>query len=98
MSRCFCRRRCRTSWPRTVRFVLGLVRDDVDVAEITHGSERGQPPFNPMMMTACCCIPAAAAYSSHRTAEACRERVDFMSLAGLDAPDFRTISIPANGI
>src|SRR5207344_645237 len=77
------------------RFVLSLVRDDVDLAEITgtYGSERGQPPFDPTMMTAlllysyCCGI-----YSSRRIAKACRERVDFMSIVGLDAPDFRTTS------
>jgi transposase len=77
------------------RFVLNLVRDDIDLAEITgsYGSERGQPPFDPTMMTAlllysyCCGI-----YSSRRIARACRERVDFMSIVGLDAPDFRTVS------
>jgi hypothetical protein len=31
-------------------------------------------------------------YWSRRIAKACRERVDFMSIVGLDAPDFRTIS------
>src|SRR3981189_3696295 len=77
------------------RFVLSLVRDDLGLAEITgtYGSERGQPPFDPTMMTAlllysyCCGI-----YSSRRIAKACRERVDFMSIVALDAPDFRTIS------
>jgi transposase len=77
------------------RFVLGLVRDDLDLVEIagTYGSERGQPPFDPTMMTAlllysyCCGL-----YSSRRIAKACRERVDFMSIVALDAPDFRTIS------
>jgi transposase len=77
------------------RFVLSLVREAVDLARITgtYGSERGQPPFDPIMMTAlllysyCCGI-----YSSRRIAKACRERVDFMSIVGLDAPDFRTIS------
>ena len=77
------------------RFVLSLVRDDLGLAEITgtYGSERGQPPFDPTMMVAlllysyCCGI-----YSSRRIARACRERVDFMSIAALDAPDFRTIS------
>jgi transposase len=77
------------------RFVLSLVREAVDLAKITgtYGSERGQPPFDPIMMTAlllysyCCGI-----YSSRRIAKACRERVDFMSIVGLDAPDFRTIS------
>lgn len=77
------------------RFVLDLVREDINLAEITgtYGSERGQPPFDPTMMTAlllyayCCGI-----YSSRRIAKACRERVDFMSIVALDAPDFRTIS------
>src|SRR5271169_6244642 len=76
-------------------FVLSLVRDDLGLGEITgtYGSERGQPPFDPTMMTAlllysyCCGL-----YSSRRIAKACRERVDFMSMVGLDAPDFRTIS------
>jgi len=77
------------------RFVLSLVKDEVDLAEITgtYGSERGQPPFDPIMMTALllysyCC----GTYSSRRIAKACRERVDFMSIVALDAPDFRTIA------
>jgi len=77
------------------RFVLSVVRDEVDLVKITgtYGSERGQPPFDPTMMTTlllysyCCGI-----YSSRRIAKACRERVDFMSIVGLDVPDFRTIS------
>ena len=77
------------------RFVVRLVRDDLGLAGITgtYGSERGQPPFDPAMMTAlllysyCCGV-----YSSRRIAKACRERVDFMSIVALDAPDFRTIS------
>jgi hypothetical protein len=31
-------------------------------------------------------------YSSRRIAKGCRERVDFMSIVALDAPDFRTIA------
>src|SRR5436853_1163137 len=77
------------------RFVLNLVRDDINLAEMTgtYDSERGQPPFDPTMLTAlllysyCCGI-----YASRRIAKACRERVDFMSIVGLDAPDLRTIS------
>jgi hypothetical protein len=57
--------------------VLSLVRDDLDLAEITgtYGSERGQPPFDPTMMTVlllysyCCGI-----YSSRRSAKGCREQ------------------------
>src|SRR5579862_4495272 len=50
-------------------FVLNLIRDEIDLREITcsYGGERGQPPFDPVMMTAlllysyCCGI-----YSSRR--------------------------------
>jgi hypothetical protein len=35
---------------------------------------------------------AAASTPRAGIAKACRERVDFMSIVGLDAPDFRTIS------
>ena len=77
------------------RLVLNLVREDIDLAAISasYAGERGQPPFDPVMMTAlllysyCCGI-----HSSRRMAKACRERVDFMSIVGFDAPDFRTIS------
>src|SRR5260370_34884199 len=31
-------------------------------------------------------------YSSRRIAKAARERLDFMSIVGLDPPDFRTVS------
>jgi transposase len=77
------------------RFVLSVVQEEIDLCKITgsYGSERGQPPFNPVMMTAlllyACC---SSIYSSRRIAKACRERLDFMSIVGLDAPDFRTIS------
>jgi len=77
------------------RFVLNLVRDEIDLAAIvgSYNSDRGQPPFHPVMMTAlllysyCCGV-----YSSRRIAKACRERVDFMSIVALDAPDFRTVA------
>jgi transposase len=77
------------------RFVLSVVRDEVDLVKITgtYGSERGQPPFDPTMMTALLLYAyCSGIYSSRRIARACRERVDFMSMVGLDAPDFRTIS------
>jgi Transposase domain (DUF772) len=35
---------------------------------------------------------AVGIYSSRRIAKACVERVDFMAIVALDAPDFRTIS------
>ena len=40
-----------------------------------------------LLYSYCCGI-----YSSRRSAKGCRERVDFISIVGLDAPDFRTIS------
>jgi transposase len=77
------------------RFVLNVVRDEVDLGQITgtYGSEFGQPPFNPIMMTALLLYAyCSGIYSSRRIAKACGERVDFMSIVGLDVPDFRTIS------
>lgn len=77
------------------RFVLSLVQEELDLAEITgtYGSERGQPPFHPVMMTALLLYAyCSGIYSSRRIAKACGERVDVMSIVGLDAPDFRTIS------
>ena len=77
------------------RFVLALVRDEIDLAKITgtYGSERGQPPFDPVMMTTLLLYAfTQGIYSSRRIAKACRERVDFMSIVALDPPDFRTIS------
>ncbi len=48
-------------------FVLRLIKDDLDLAEITgtYGSERGQPPFDPTMM---CPALAPAAASGHAAA------------------------------
>ena len=77
------------------RFVLALIADEINLIVIVaaYSNEKGQPPFNPHMMTAlllyayCCGI-----YSSRRIALACRERVDFMSIVALDPPDFRAIS------
>ncbi len=77
------------------RFVVGLVLDHLDLREIkgAYGSERGQPPFDPAMMTALLLYAYCnGVYSSRRIAKAARERVDFMSVVGLDAPDFRTVS------
>jgi transposase len=77
------------------RFVVALVRESLDLGAITgrYTSPLGQPPFDPRLMVAlllygyCCGI-----YSSRRLAKACTERADFMMIAALDAPDFRTIS------
>jgi transposase len=76
------------------RFVLALVLEQLDLGEIeaAYASERGQPPFDPAMMTALLLYAyCTGVYSSRRIAKAARERVDFMSIVGLDAPDFRTV-------
>ena len=77
------------------RFVVTLVREELDLTEITgtYTSTLGQPPFDPRLMTALLLYGySRGIYSSRRIAQACLERVDFMAIAALDAPDFRTIS------
>ena len=77
------------------RFVVELVVEHLDLSEIeaAYASVRGQPPYDPAMMTALLLYAyCSAVYSSRRIAKAARERVDFMSIVSLDAPDFRTIS------
>jgi transposase len=77
------------------RFVVNLVRDELDLVSITgrYESEKGQPPYHPVMMTGLLLYSyCSGIYSSRRIAKACRERTDFMMIVALDAPDFRTIS------
>src|SRR6201998_1564592 len=77
------------------RFVLALVLEHLDLGEIeaVYAGERGQPPFDPAMMTGLLLYAYCnGVYSSRRIAKAARERVDFMSIVGLDPPDFRTVS------
>ena len=77
------------------RFIVGLVRESLDLKEITgsYVSGLGQPPFDPRMMVALLLHGyASGLYSSRRIARACRERNDFVMIVALDPPDFRTIS------
>ena len=77
------------------RFVVALVKDELELSAIyaSYAGEKGQPPYHPAMMTALLLYGyAVGIYSSRRLARACRERVDFMAIVALDAPDFRTIS------
>ena len=77
------------------RFVVALCRESLELAEInaSYASPLGQPPFDPVMMTALLLYAySQGIYSSRRIAKACRERVDFMAIVALDPPDFRTIS------
>lgn len=76
-------------------FVRDTVREGLDLGAITatYEEERGQPPYHPAMMTALLLYGyARGVYASRRLAQACEERVDFMAVAGLNKPDFRTIA------
>jgi transposase len=77
------------------RFVVALVTEELDLSAImtSYKGEKGQPPYHPTMMVALLLYAyAVGIYSSRRIARACAERVDFMAIVALDAPDFRTIS------
>ena len=77
------------------RFIVALVRESLDLSAITcsYTSGLGQPPFDPRLMTALLLNGyASGVYSSRRIARACIERADFIMIAALDPPDFRTIS------
>jgi transposase len=77
------------------RFVISLTREELDLTAIyaSYGGEKGQPPYHPGRMTALLLYGyAVGIYSSRRLAKACLERVDFMAIAALDRPDFRTVS------
>ena len=77
------------------RFIVGLVRESLDLKAIMCGyvSGLGQPPFDPRMMVSLLLHGyASGLYSSRRIARACCERNDFVMIVALDPPDFRTIS------
>lgn len=77
------------------RFVVALVTEELDLSAImgSYRGEKGQPPYHPAMMVALLLYAyTVGLYSSRRIAKACGERVDFMAIVALDAPDFRTIS------
>lgn len=77
------------------RLIVSLVRESLDLSAIvgSYGSELGQPPYDPRLMTALLLHGyASGLYSSRRIARAAVERADFMMIVAGDAPDFRTIS------
>jgi transposase len=77
------------------RLVVSLVREQLSLAEISasYCGEKGQPPYDPVMMTALLLYSyCVGLYASRRIAKACRERTDFLMIVALDAPDFRTVS------
>jgi transposase len=76
-------------------FVRNTVMEALDLSAILdcYSEERGYPPYHPVMMTALLLYAyCQGIYSSRRIAKACRERVDFMAVTGMQRPDFRTIS------
>lgn len=76
-------------------FVRDLVREELDLSAILedYDEARGQPPYDPWMMTALLLYGyAQGLYSSRRLARACEERLDFLAVTALNKPDFRTIS------
>ena len=79
-----------------VHVIRNLVIQELDLSQIMnqYREERGQPPFHPQMMTALLLYGyCVGIYSSRRIARACRQRVDFMALLGMQKPDFRTINL-----
>jgi transposase len=76
-------------------FVRDLVREELDLSAIfaEYVEERGFPPYHPTMMTAVLLYAyTQGVYSSRRIARACETRVDFMAVAAMQRPDFRTIN------
>jgi transposase len=79
-----------------VHFIRNLVVEELDLSEIMsqYQEERGYPPMHPQMMTALLLYSyCQGIYSSRRIARACRQRVDYMALTGMQHPDFRTVNL-----
>ena len=79
-----------------VHFIRNLVMEQLDLSEILgqYVEERGYPPMHPVMMTALLLYSySQGIYSSRRMARACKQRVDYMALTGMQKPDFRTINL-----
>jgi len=79
-----------------VQFILNLVREDLELSEILneYQEERGYPPYHPVMMTALLLYSYCQGnYSSRRIARACKQRVDYLALTGMQKPDHRTVNL-----
>lgn len=78
-----------------VHFIRKLVTEDLELGAIYahYKKTKGQPPYDPRLMTAlllyACC---RGIYSSRRIEMACEERLDFRALVGSGRPDHSTIS------
>jgi transposase len=76
-------------------FIREVVREQLDLSAIldTYDEERGFPPYHPTMMTAVLLYAyTQGIYSSRKIARATRTRVDFMAVAAMQQPDFRTVN------
>jgi transposase len=76
-------------------FVRNLVLEELDLKAILteYNERRGYPPYHPAMMTALLLYTyTQGIYASRRIERACKQRVDFMAVTGMQQPDFRTIS------
>jgi transposase len=76
-------------------FIRDLVREQLDLSAIldTYDEERGYPPYHPTMMTALLLYAyTQGVFSSRKIARAARTRVDFMAVAAMQQPDFRTVN------
>lgn len=79
-----------------VMFIRNLVMEELNLSEILdqYQEERGYPPFHPVMMTALLLYSyCQRIYSSRRIAAACKQRVDFLALTGMQQPDHRTVNL-----
>lgn len=79
-----------------VNFVRSLVVEQLDLDGIVgqYQEERGYPPFHPVMMTALLLYSyCQGIYSSRRIARACKQRVDYLALTGMQKPDHRTVNL-----
>jgi transposase len=79
-----------------VHFIKNMVLEQLELSEILgqYLEERGYPPMDPRMMTALLLYSyCQGIYASRRIARACKQRVDYMALTGMQKPDFRTVSL-----
>ena len=79
-----------------VPFIRNLVLEQLDLSEILgqYQEERGYPPFHPVMMTALLLYSyCQGIYSSRKIARACKQRVDYLALTGMQKPDHRTVNL-----
>src|SRR5258706_1744273 len=74
-------------------FVRDTVRTGLDLSAIlsAYVEDRGNPPYNPTMMTALLVYAySQGVYSSRRIARGCEERLDFMAVKGPKPAGFPT--------